>query len=229
MATSLRQYTNPARVKSVANDESLVVTDYIINLAEEMVDAYCADYIRPSTSAPFYDVDSFLPAVFTGNSVVIQSTDTLETNYLKYCVVEIEDTGTIYPILNSNNLTLTLDNAENESGLKDVKIYQLSKFPRLGDTVIEDNTIVRKTIPQAIRQAASYQAWFIVNRPDLFDNSTEISLYNSESIGRGGQYSYTGGSAEQMQFLLQKETVLGRLLSPEAKILLQKYKIQGLM
>jgi hypothetical protein len=229
MSTSLRQYTNQARVQSVSNDPDLAVTDYAINLAEEMIDAYCADYIRPSTSARFYDTDSYVDALFTGNTVTLTSQDSLETNYLKYCVVETYEDGNIYPILNSHNLTLTLDNADSETGTKQVKIYQLSKFPRVGDTVIKDNTEVLKTIPQAIRQASSYQAWFIINRPDLFENSTEISLYNSESIGRGGQYSYTGGSPEQMQFLLQKDTVLSRLLSPEAKILLQKYKIQNLM
>jgi hypothetical protein len=229
MPTSLRQYTNEARVRSVSDTPYLVVSDYAINLAEEMVDAYCADYIRPSTSAPFYDVESFLSGTFNENTLTINSTDTLETNYLKYCVVEVEDTGNIYPVINSNNAVLTLDNASSEAGVKDIKIFQLGKFPRLGDTAIDDNTIVRKTIPQAIRQASSYQAWFIINRPDLFTNSNEISLYNSESIGRGGQYSYTGGSPAQMQFLLQKDTVLSRLLSSEAKILLQKYKIQNLM
>lgn len=229
MAISLRQYTNQARVRSIANDEVLVVNDHTINLAEELVDSYCAEYIRPSTSAPFYDLESYVQAVFNNNTVTITSTDTLETNYLQYCVIEIMDTGDIYPVINSNNLVLTIANADGITGTYDIRIFQLGKFPRFGDVAIEDNSIVRKVIPQAVRQAASYQAWFIVNRPDLFTNSFDTGFFSSESIGRGGQYSYTNGSPEQMQFLLQKEVMLNRLMSPEAKIMLQKYKIQNLM
>jgi hypothetical protein len=236
MATSLRQYTNLARVQSLAGDDSLFATPQQINLAEEMVDAYCAEYIRPSTSARFYDTESFVEAIFDGNNVTILATDeSLETNYLKYCVLEIVESATpeeesrLFPIVNSHNFNLVIDNGSELTGQKTVKIYQLSKFPRLGDTVMDYDAKVMKTIPQDIRQAATYQAWFIINRPDLFDNSEEISIYNSESISRGGAHSYTGGSPAQMEYLMQKNTLLGRMISAEAKILLQKYSIQNLM
>lgn len=231
---SLRQYTNQAIIRSLADDDTLTFTDAELNLAEELIDTYCAEYIQPSLKAPFYNVESYLDATFSGNTVTVTSTDTLEANYLKFCNIEIVDSanadevGTQYAVVSSNNLILTLDSSVSLTGSKKIRLYQLGKFPRVADCDQSDTEFFKR-VPPAIRQAASYQAWFIKERPDLFENNHEIDLYNSESIGRGGQHSYTGGSPSQMAFLLNAATVLDRMMSPHAKTLLQKYKIQGLM
>jgi hypothetical protein len=232
MATTLRQYTNQERVRSLANDNTLTPTIQQLNLAEELVDLYCADKIRPSTNAPFYDDESILTATFANNNVTLTSTDQLETNYLKFTNLRIlegasGEEGLEFPVLNSNNLTLTIDNST-LTGSKTVLIYQLGKFPRFGDTETADNNIY-KTIPQAVRQASTYQVWYILEHPELFDNSVELEEYQSESIGRGGQYSYSKGNVDLLQYQAKSDYYSNRFLCHQAKQLLAKYHIQNLM
>jgi hypothetical protein len=231
--TTLRQYTNEARVQSLAHDNTLIVNEAQLNLAEELVDLYCADKIRPSINAPFYDDESILTATFNGNTVTLTSTDQLETNYLKYTNLRIiesanaSEEGLEFPVLNSNNTTLTIDNST-LTGSKTVILYQLGKFPRFGDTENTD-TNVYKTIPEAVRQASTFQALYIVNNPSLFDNSQELSEYQSESIGRGGQYSYSKGNIDLLQYHARSDYYTNRFLCPQAKQLLAKFSIQNLI
>lgn len=231
--TTLRQYTNQTRVQSLADDNTLSVSFGQLNLAEELVDLFCYDKIRPSINAPFYDDESILTANFNNNTVTLTSTDQLEANYLKYTnlrIIESSDTGEEgleFPVLSSNNITLTIDNSE-LSGNKTVILYQLGKFPRLGDTESTD-TNVYKTIPEAIRQAATFQALYIVKHPELFDNTQELNEYQSESIGRGGQYSYSKGSVDLLEYRARSDYYTNRFLCSQAKQLLAKYSIQGLI
>jgi hypothetical protein len=231
--TTLRQYTNQTRVRSLSGDNTLVVTDAQLNLAEEIVDLYCADKIRPSVNAPFYDDESILTATFEGNTVTLTSTDSLETNYLKYTNIKIlesatsSEEGNIYPVLNSNGLVLTIDNSS-LIGSKTILLFQLAKFPRFGDTENTD-TNVYKNIPEAVRQASTYQAWYIVEHPELFDNSLELTEYQSESIGRGGQYSYSKGNIDLLQYQAKSDYYTNRFLAPQAKQLLAKFSIQNLI
>jgi hypothetical protein len=233
MATTLRQYTNEARAKSLSGNNDLTITIQQLNLADEIVDLYCADKIRPSINAPFYDDESVLTATFNNNIVTLTSTDNLKTNYLKYTNLRIiesatnSEEGLEFPVLNSNGLVLKIDNSS-LTGSKTVILYQLGKFPRFGDTESTDNNVY-KTIPELVRQASTYQAWYIAEHPELFDNSTELSEYQSESIGRGGQYSYSKGNIDLLQYQSKSDYYTNVFLSPIAKQLLAKFKIQSLI
>lgn len=231
--TTLRQYTNEARVQALADNTDLAVRIDQLNLAEELVDLYCADRINPSINAPFYDDESFVTANFTNNTVVLTSTDSLETNYLKYTnlkIIESSDTteeGLLFPVLNSNNLTLTIDGSS-LNGAKTVLVQQLGKFPRVGDTEKTDSKVF-KFIPNEVSQASTYQALYIIEHPEIFENSDVINEYESESIGRGGQYSYSKGNIDLLEYQSKSDYYTNRFLSPRAKALLAKFSIQTLM
>jgi hypothetical protein len=231
--TTLRQYTNQDRVRSLANNNTLTVTEQQLNLAEELVDLFCGDKIRPSVNAPFYDDESILEANFNNNTVNLTSTDNLPTNYLKYTNLRIIESGDTteesleFPILKNTNLTLTVDNST-LTGNKTVLLYQLGKFPRFGDTESTED-VIYKTIPEAIRQASTYQAWYIVEHPELFDNSQILNEYESESIGRGGQYSYNKANIDLLQYQSRSTYYTNTFLCPQAKQLLAKYSIQNLI
>ena len=233
---SLRQYTNQARVRVLADDATLVVTDEILNKAEELIDLYCADFILPSLKAPFYSTESFLQATFTAGSsnVVLTSPETLETNYLKYNTVQIlestteTEVGLIFPVLNSANLTIKIDTDTLTTGTKTINLFQLGKFPRVCDTELAQN-IYYKIIPPEVGQAATYQAWYITKHPELFDGSEVTGLLQSESIGKSGAYSYTNASGKDLASTVSTTVLFERLLVPQVKQLLAKYKVQTLI
>lgn len=236
MATSNRQYTNQNRVRSLSGNNTLSITTAQLDIAEEIVDLYCGDYSYPSVKAPFYEETSILTASFSSNVVTLASTENLETNYLKYTNIQIIEStdnteeGYIYPVLSSTGLTLTIDNADTLTGSKTIKLFQLGKFPRVGDCELDDdNNKYFKWVPQEVSQAATYQAWYIIENPELFDNSEDYNNFMSESIGANGQYSYSIGSSDYLKFVAQADYYTTKYLSPTAKQLLSKYSRQALI
>lgn len=228
---SLRQYTNIENVRNVGNDQNLQVEAWDIDLAEELIDTYCATYIRPSLRAPFYDTESILTATFnsTNGTFVLNGNESLETNYLKYTNVEVlsgvdGEEGLVLPVKNSTNLTISVGNyAELSNGIKTIRLFQLGKFPRIGDCEVNASNEYYKIIPIKVRQAAAYQTLFILQNPALFDNSAS-GEFKSESIGTRGQYSYVREDKANLSPNVQLE----QMISPQAKKLLLEYRIQQL-
>jgi len=231
---SQRQYTNETRVRELANENTLLVPETILCQAEELIDLYCADFILPSLKAPFYNVESILEANFTTESDIVNlsSTEDLETNYLKYCNIQIlesdteSEVGQIFPVINSANLTIKISTDSLTAGTKTIKLFQMGKFPRVCDVELSNNYYY-KVIPVNVSQACTYQAMFMVQQPELFDGSESVGLLASESISANGAYSYSTGNGDNVRAL--SNAMLERMIAPQAKQLLVKYKVQTLL
>jgi hypothetical protein len=184
MAT-LRQYASVIEVQDIAGITG--VTDKMIEAAEADIDKVVADFYNPpfcksTTIKKDVTADQI---IFSGNTLTLIG-QSFSTNYLQYCIVEIMEgvtKGRKYPIISSNNNTITLDEDPGLTTSVGVRIYQLGKFPMYKDMQ------TFKSIPSEIVEAVSWQVAYNKGNKKINKGAKK-----SESIGTN--YSYTNVDAK---------------------------------
>lgn len=223
LPTTRRGYLSRAELSQYAD---ITITDSAeaddrIGQAEEQVDAYCGY------------VEKYMPHTVTGTcSSATSSTITLEQshqntydkNYFKNCEVEIvSGTGEgqrkrVLSSLKSGVLTVSDNWSTTPDSTSIYKIYQLAKFPRATDVEpVSSNgeTVIVKTIPEAIKRAVAAQVAFAIQKGDAFFSGDAVEKV-SESIG---DYSYEKSSTGSGGYT--------KLIAPAAKLLLKGYIVRG--
>lgn len=212
--TSRRGYVSQGEVSQLTG--TTITDDDNINKAEEMIDAY----VGPQ--------DKYMDNEITGLAAAGASTSlTLETSqqnsydvdYFKLCEIEImggTGEGQRRKITGSSKAgVLTVDTAWiiNPSTDSFYRIYQLGKFPRIGDTksyTKGSTTTFYKGIPEVVKRAVAAQVEYIVEMGAAFFAGDKSEM-ESESVG---DYSYSKG---------QNVSNLYKLISPKAKTLLKGF------
>lgn len=216
----MRNYLSIAKLQEYAD---ITVTDEAeafeqIEMAEEIIDIYVGfqkkhvtgNYRGQVTSvdgANVFDTDPSTPL-------------TLTDNYFANCILEIvggTGAGQRKRIASSsmNNKSLTLESAFSTSpdSTSIYKIFQLAKFPRGQDAIINRaGDAYYKSIPEAVSRAVAAQVEYMIEMGDEFFKGADSDM-NSERIGN---YSYSnGGGASAGQSSVVKMT------APKARMLLR--------
>ena len=211
---SLRKYLTTSEFTEITGNTD-GVDERLIVQCESLIDQACADflgsYLEKSVN---YEI---LEEASTVTSTTATITNSYNTDYFKYCIVEILNgakTGQKSSITASSSNSVTFDSITSLTGVVALKIYQLGKFPMLKDRTVGSN-IYYKSIPQEIKEAVAWQCYYVLKNPKILDKQQ----MQSENIG--GSYSYTKGSTQDRSSVIQ-------LLSPQTIQLLSPYLLQTL-
>lgn len=222
---SYRQYITTTEINRITG-VTVTASTADINLAEEIIDQNVATHVHPSYLAKFYYNPYYGDqGTFTDTTLTLDTTETIETDYFKYTVIEVEGFDLI-PVTSSSSKVLSFDTVTGLAGTHDFTIYQLGKFPRFGECefIGSSSDKVRKRIPFDIKQAVAYQVQFIVENPNLFNGTHSVDDLKSEAIGAMGNHSYTKGDVKGQNG--NADVQLAKITDPRAYALLSKYKPQ---
>lgn len=219
LPTTRRGYLSQSELSQYAD---ITITDTAeaddrIGQAEEQIDAYCG-YI-----------EKYMPHVVTGQCSAASSSsltleqshqNTYDKNYFKNCEIEIvSGTGEgqrrrVLSSLKTGVLTVSDSWSTTPDTTSIYRIYQLAKFPRPLDVepiTVSGETVIVKTIPEAVKRAVAAQVAFAIQKGDSFFQGDSVEKI-SEKIG---DYSYEKSSTGSGGFT--------KLVSPMAKMLLKGY------
>jgi hypothetical protein len=203
---SLRQYTSAVAVAQLTGLSVGDITDNLLNKAEIMIDAYCADFYEGPLSKFYKNVVEYFPAntSWTTTSVTLLPNNGASDNYYNFTVIELLDgsnKGLIIPVTSSNGNVLSFTAVPGLSGLIACRVYQLGKFPMLKDVQ------TYKSIPSQLAQAVAFQCEFLLKNAKKINSGKSKK---SEYIGEN--YSYTDND-------LSSDTI-GNRIAPMARDLL---------
>lgn len=218
---SRRQYLSQAELAEYAN---ITITDPTeaddqISQAEELIDAYVG-YQEKDIDGTFYG------QVTSATSIKIvdlnPSTQLIQNdNFFAFCEIEvIGGTGAgqrrIITSSSRNEQSITVVSAFSPTldNTSVFRIYQLGKFPRCQDIVINpNNQAYYKFIPEAVKRATAAQVEFMINQGAAYFASDKADM-NRERIGN---YEYEKGGSSGMSG--RPDYI--KLIAPKARTLLR--------
>ena len=206
---------------AVVQAEEAAATLAQIDLAEQAIDNYIGQQQKhiPNTFRvePTAFQNSGKTIIDTSNNTQLYQRD----GYFVNCLIEIiggTGAGQARLITSSDyddrSVTITDAWTTEPDTTSFFKIYQLGKFPRAQDVLMNNaGTAYYKSVPDQVKQAVIAQVQFIIAQGDSFFEGDDTSK-ESESIG---DYSYTrGGGGGQASSV--------RMLGPRARTLLKGFK-----
>ncbi len=212
---TLRQYLTEDEADGISS-----ITDSVLELAEELVDAYVGFVERHVT-------ETYRGKATGGTTTTLIDTSsnspfTINDGYFERCVIQIiggTNKGEVRFISAYDKDTQTITVSEAFSSAIDTtsifKIYQLARFPRECDVeAIDENDTYYKDIPEPIRRAVIAQCEYIIEQgDDFFESGTDLI---SESID---DYSYR--LAEGVA-----KSDLKKMIAPKARAILKTFRVK---